>query len=170
MFQIWTADFQSGSWLFQLKLGSSFISWEKSFFSATKRHKIDLFAWYSLHLMYIHKENLQKWLWRWIRTVGSTQVEAEMGRGTDFLICAREVDCGNLFPNWIAAAINPQTPPPCPRFCWPCELSGDGTDSCLGELLKTVPYLKKLQQWLWVLWVYEETCLLPRISRIFSAF
>ena len=42
------------------KLGSSFISWEKSFFSATKRHSIDLFAWYSLDLMYIHKENLQK--------------------------------------------------------------------------------------------------------------
>ena len=31
-----------------------------------------------------------------------------MGVGTDFL---REVDCGNLLPNWIAAAINPQTAP-----------------------------------------------------------
>ena len=54
--------------------------------------------------------------------MGSTKVEAEMGVGTDFLICAREVDCGNLLPNWIAAAINPQTPPPCPprsheRYC-----------------------------------------------------
>ena len=37
--------------------------------------------------------------------MGSTKVEAEMGVGTDFLICAREVDCGNLLPNWIAAAI-----------------------------------------------------------------
>ena len=82
-------------------------------------------------------------------TVGSTKVEAEMGVGTDFLICARDqskVDCGNSlpnwiaaaiksrlweliakfdsscyqrFPNWIAAAINPQTPPPCPKKCKP---------------------------------------------------
>ena len=37
--------------------------------------------------------------------MGSTKAEAEMGVGTDFLICAREVDCGNLLPNWIAAAI-----------------------------------------------------------------
>ena len=44
--------------------------------------------------------------------MSSTKVEAEMGVGTDFLICAREADCGKLLPNWIAAAINPQTPPP----------------------------------------------------------
>ena len=49
--------------------------------------------------------------------MGSTKVEAEMGVGTDFLICVREVDCGNLLPNWIAAAINPQTQPPCQLFC-----------------------------------------------------
>ena len=76
--------------------------------------------------------------------MGSTKAEAEMGVGTDFLICAKEVDCGNLlpnliaaaiksglweliakldsscyqrFPNWIAAAINPQTPPPCRNSC-----------------------------------------------------
>ena len=36
--------------------------------------------------------------------MGSTKVKAEMGVGTDFLICVREVDCGNLLPNWIAAA------------------------------------------------------------------
>ena len=99
-----------------------------------KRESIDLFAWYSLHLMYIRTHKIT------LKTDRNSGKHKCRSRGTGFLICARDQDHGNLlpnsiaaaiksrlweliaeldsscyqrFPNWIAAAINPQTPPPC---------------------------------------------------------